>query len=241
MHGFRSFMAAAALSALVFAAPASASFDHNLSITADHTSDGWTSADGSGANVSNNTDGLPRNPAPYTCGKDPNTYCDTALVHLVLTDVGGGNVKVRLDGFKPTSDFDLRVYPADETGAPTGDYIRPDGDRATPSDPPVPMPTVPSVPIPSPGPLPAPVPVTIPGATPSITVPWIDPMTAGETSAGDYETTNVDLSGYVDDTGNIDQYFLIDIIYFTVVNDHYTVKTDLTSTEPFVPPTGDGE
>lgn len=55
------------------------------------------------------------------------------------------------------------------------------------------------------------------------------------TSAGDFETTPVDLGAYLDGTGGpLDQYFLVEVPYFIVAQDSYDghVKLD---TLPFVP------
>ena len=183
------------LGALALAAPAAAA-DRNVTISAATPSNAFTSADGSGVNATNQTDGAPKNPAPYTCSKDPNSYCDSALVHVLLSDVGGGNLKVRLEGFQAYSDYDLRVYDWDGTAA---------SNRRTPTGDPF---------------------------DPALDTPIGDPRA---TSAGDFETTNVDLAGFVDQAGNVDAYFLVEVPYFTVVNDHYTLKIDLTSTLPFEP------
>jgi hypothetical protein len=196
-------LALVALTTLCSAASASAAtFDHQATLTNDAAqpklADSWTGATSTGLNTSFFLDGT----APGqtgTCGKDPNTMCESGLVHVIATDVSGGQLTFRLDGFQPTSDFDLRVYNADAEGTPDGDSISPTGDNAGTS------------------PL---------GAN--------DPRNTG---AGDFETTTIDVSSLVDDTGAVDAYFLVQIPYFTVINDSYTLGAKLTGLTPFVPAT----
>lgn len=87
----------------------------------------WTSAVGNGLNL---TWLVNTGPAKGTCGTDLQNFCDVTLVHLVADHLAeGSQLKFRLDGFGPASDFDLRVYAsdADKTygaktiASPTGD------------------------------------------------------------------------------------------------------------------------
>ncbi|MCW2967252.1 MAG: hypothetical protein JWM71_1024 [Solirubrobacteraceae bacterium] len=129
----RHLLALAALATAACAAPASAAtFDHTATLTPDATTASWTGATANGLNTSFFLDGT----APGqkgTCGKDPNTMCESGLVHVVASGVSGGQLKFRLDGFQPYSDFDLRVYSADEQGAPDGAALTPKGDNQSTS------------------------------------------------------------------------------------------------------------
>jgi hypothetical protein len=56
------------------------------------------------------------------CGADPTTYCDDTLVHFTSPyELGESNLRVHIGDFS-ASDYDLRVYTSDETGA-VGDYL----------------------------------------------------------------------------------------------------------------------
>lgn len=193
----RRLLALAFLAGATCAAPASAAtFDHNATLSPDAATATWTGATSTALNTSFFLDGT----APGqkgTCGKDPNTMCENGLVHVVASGVSGGQAVFRIDGFQPYSDFDLRVYSADDQGAPDGDSISPTGDNE--------------------------------GTSPA---GGNDPRNTG---AGDFETTTVDLSGYVDEAGNLDAYFLIQVPYFTVVNDSYKFSAKLAGLTPFEP------
>ncbi|MCW2992046.1 MAG: hypothetical protein JWM73_2640 [Solirubrobacterales bacterium] len=186
---------AAALAGLALAAPAVAAPDRSVAIDPAAPAVSWDGAAGTGLNTSFFLDGT----APGqtgTCAKDPNTMCETTLVHVTGDDIGAGSVKFRIDGFQPISDFDLRVYTSDETGAPGDDISDPHGDVADSS----PLGTS-------------------------------DPR---HTSAGDYETTTIDLGEYLDGAGGpLDAYFLVEVPYFIVAQDTYAGHATLTST-PFV-------
>ena len=83
------------------------------------------------------------------------------------TNVAGGTVTFRIDGFSQASDFDLRVYESDDTGAPFGKSTSPTGDNE--------------------------------GTSP---LGGNDPRNTG---AGDYETTEMPVDGYVDENGDLDR------------------------------------
>jgi hypothetical protein len=72
----------------------------------------WTSAPASGLNTSfllGETRG--------TCaGTDATNICDTTLVHVTATDVESAVASFRIEGYRPTSDFDIRVYESDAEG-----------------------------------------------------------------------------------------------------------------------------
>ncbi len=118
-----------ALAALAVAAPASASPTVTISPTSDAAT--WTSAPGNGANVSYFAD-LGAGPSQLrgSCGSDPQNNCDLTLVHITDAPLSGGSVKFRIDGFQPVSDFDLRVYGSDASGAEYEDLSDPQGDVA---------------------------------------------------------------------------------------------------------------
>ncbi len=115
---------------LVASSPAAAvEIDHRIpTITTVKQKQSWSGATMTATNPSNYTDTVPRPELADRCTKEQTTYCEHALVRVVLSDVGGGTLKFRLEGFMPTSDFDLRVYDADETGEPVGGYRTPKGD-----------------------------------------------------------------------------------------------------------------
>jgi hypothetical protein len=59
---------------------------------------------------------------PGECGTDPNNYCDDTLVHFTSADaLDESGLTFHIDGFDH-SDFDLRVYTSDASGA-VGDLI----------------------------------------------------------------------------------------------------------------------
>ena len=66
-------------------------------------------------------------PAPV-CGKDPNTMCESTLVHVTGDDIGDGTLTLRLDGFQPYSDFDLKSYESDASGTQGKKLASPVGD-----------------------------------------------------------------------------------------------------------------
>jgi hypothetical protein len=186
----------AALAGLGLAAPAGAATDNSVAVTPAAPTADWTGAVGSGLNTSFFLGGT--GPIPDgACAKDPNTMCESTLVHVTGDGIGAGSVKFRIDGFQPVSDFDLRVYTSDATGAPDDDLTAPHGDVADSS----PLGTD-------------------------------DPR---HSSAGDFETTIVDLGTYLDGEGGpVDQYFLVEVPYFIVAEDSYKGHVTLT-TEPYVP------
>lgn len=61
------------------------------------------------------------------------------------------------------------------------------------------------------------------------------------TGAGDYENKVIDVAQYSDpQTGEIDQYFVVQVPYFLVANDSYTGHVTLDP-KPFVPPVEEDE
>lgn len=122
---------AATLAGLALAGTASAAPDRTITVTsgpAPVTAD-WIGAVGTGLNTSFFLDGnVPGQTG--TCGSvdDPQTACETTLVHVVGDPIGSGTVTFRIDGFQPVSDFDLRAFASDETGAAEGDPADPTGD-----------------------------------------------------------------------------------------------------------------
>jgi hypothetical protein len=107
-------LAAVGIGALAPAALASP----NQSVSPAKLKSDWTSPTATGLNTSFFLDGT----APGqkgTCGAmdNPQTACDKTLVHLTGVVGEGSSLKFRIDGFLPVSDFDIRVYTADEKGA----------------------------------------------------------------------------------------------------------------------------
>src|SRR6478735_3671107 len=112
-------LAVAGLGAFAPAALASPNQEINL----DKAKADWTGPVASALNTSYFLDGT----APGqkgTCGAadDPQTACDKTLVHVTGIVGEGSSIKFRIDGFQQVSDFDLRVYTADATGA-EGEYL----------------------------------------------------------------------------------------------------------------------
>ena len=133
-------------------------------------------------------------------GADPRTVCDRTLVRVVGTVGEGSTVTFRIDGFKPVSDFDIRVYTADETGA-QDTYLG------------------------------------SPTSTDAGDQSGLGSDDPRYTSAGDFENKLVDVTPYADlETGAIDQYFLVVVPYFAVLQDSYVGKATLDA-KPFVAPT----
>jgi hypothetical protein len=128
----RVLMTAGLIAALVPLTGASAQVegDHDLGVIEAGESTTWTGDAQSGINLNYHGGFLveaPREVAgtPDTCSKDPNTYCDTAVVELsnpLEEDDPRTNLtrqaNVRIDAAAPWSDLDLAVY-----------EIRPDGTR----------------------------------------------------------------------------------------------------------------
>jgi hypothetical protein len=113
---------------LALAAPAHAAADHSVSVSPAAPTQTVTGATTSGFNTSWLAYELSaKAPAPV-CGKDPNTMCESTLVHVTGDDIGSGTVTFRLDGFQQYSDFDLKTYESSAAGdqvrnlgSPTGD------------------------------------------------------------------------------------------------------------------------
>lgn len=103
--------------ALAGLAPATALGSANQTVSNEKLKADWTGAPALGLNQSFLLDGIGGQVG--TCGAltDPRTACDKTLVHLTGIVGEGSTLKFRIDGFLPVSDFDLRVYTSDETGA----------------------------------------------------------------------------------------------------------------------------
>lgn len=121
-----------ALAGLAVAAPANAA-DRTVTVTPAAPAVSWAGPLTNGLNLTFLVDGPGATKA--ACGKDLQNYCDTTLVHVLADNVAEGmRIKFRIDGFGQASDFDLKVYASDETGAADGELGSPTGDAAA-SDP----------------------------------------------------------------------------------------------------------
>ena len=112
--------------AVLAALPASASAAaRTVTIDAAGAPQSWTGTNAQGFNVTFFDDHLPNQ-----CGTDPQDYCDDTLVHFTSADaLEDSNLTFRIEGFAH-SDYDLRVYTSDSSGA-VGDYLgSPTGDNA---------------------------------------------------------------------------------------------------------------
>ena len=127
MHISRSLALVAAAAGLALTAPSALAAPATKTI--DATTPGtykadWTGATAVGANNSYFLDGT----APGvkgTCAGDtatPNTACEKTLVHVKGIAGDGSTLTLRIDGFQQYSDFDLRAYESDATGA-EGNYL----------------------------------------------------------------------------------------------------------------------
>lgn len=120
-----------ALAGLAVAAPANAA-DRTVTVTPAATVADWAGPTTNGLNVTFLVDGP--GPTAGACGKDLQSYCDTTLVHVLADNVAeGSQIKFRIDGFSQASDFDLKVFASDETGAADGELGSPTGDSAADS------------------------------------------------------------------------------------------------------------
>src|SRR3954447_23079586 len=92
----------------------------------------WTSAAGTDLNVTWLVDSL--HPTGQ-CGADVYRFCDETLVHFTTPLLADGTqLKFRIENFNPVaSDFDLRVYESDATGAADRYLGGATGDTATTS------------------------------------------------------------------------------------------------------------
>src|SRR5882724_9427309 len=126
---FRLVTLLAAVAGLAIIVPAaSAAVDRTVSVSPATPKADWAGATTTGFNTSFFADGI--GPVTGSCGKDTQDYCEQTLVHVTGDDIGGGTATFRIDGFQPYSDFDLRVYESDETGA-LGTYLgAPQSDNA---------------------------------------------------------------------------------------------------------------
>lgn len=120
------FLALAAVAGLALPAAASAA-PRAITIDPDAPSKTWTGAPAPAANVTFYEGNRTKLSA---CGTTPRDYCDDTLVHF--TGEGpydASDITFRIDGFQH-SDYDLRVYASDATGA-EGEYLGdPTGDGA---------------------------------------------------------------------------------------------------------------
>ena len=108
---------AAAIGLALVPASALAAPDHTVTLSPDAATKTWTGTQTQGFNASFFDTHLPN-----TCNHDVQTYCDDTLVHFnSLEPFDDSNLTFRIDGFAH-SDFDLRVYNSDKTGA-VGDLI----------------------------------------------------------------------------------------------------------------------
>ena len=202
MHATRRSLALlAAVGGLACAPAAHAAADHTVTVSPDALKADWAGATSSALNTSFFLDGT----APGqkgTCAKDPNTMCETTLVHATGDALGGGKLTLRIDGFAQYSDFDLRAYESDASGT-VGKYLgSPTSDNSKTSP-----------------------------------LGGNDPR---NTAAGDYESKAIDIGGYLDETGKLDAYFLVEVPYFIVANDSYKGHATLSDLTPFEPPTDEG-
>ena len=112
---------AATLAGLGLTAPALASAPQSVGNDGDSPvlKADWTGPVANGLNTSFFLDGTVPGQTG-TCGTpdDPQTACDSTLVHVTGVYGDGSQIAFRIDGFQPVSDFDLRVYTADADGKP---------------------------------------------------------------------------------------------------------------------------
>lgn len=126
---------ALAFAALAAAAPSAlASADQSVSPGEATSKASWTSPVGSGVNTSFFLDSFTKG---GKCGavSDPQTACDQTVVHVTGNLGVDSTLTFRIDGFLPTSDFDIRVYEADEDGTPEaylGSPTSTDNDETSP-------------------------------------------------------------------------------------------------------------
>ena len=129
MHTSRLVALGLAVAGLGALAPAAvAATDHSISLTPAKVTDTVTGATATGFNSSwllHETSA--KAPAP-SCGKDPSTMCETTLVHVTAANVSGGVLTLRLDGFQPYSDFDLKSFVSDAAGDQVANLGSPKGD-----------------------------------------------------------------------------------------------------------------
>lgn len=148
----------------------------------------------SGHNISYFFDGLA---TTGSCGKTLEDMCETILVHVTgepQTDeekAVGKYIKFRMDGFTAASDFDLRVYDSNASGAKLSHLGSPRGDSTYDE---------------------------------TTGLGTLDPRNTGP---GDYERK------VVKPTKDDGQYYLVEIPYFAVVNDHYHLTVSWTKEFPF--------
>jgi hypothetical protein len=121
-----------ALAAVALAAPAAqAAPDRTVEVSPTTNVLKWTGASAVGLNLSWFVN---RSQYPGTCSKDPQTYCETTLVHVTAQDVApSGRLIFRIENFKPVSDFDIRVYESDAAGGADNKIGSPVGDVAATS------------------------------------------------------------------------------------------------------------
>lgn len=113
-------LAAGAAAALVLAAPAAAS--PQVTLTADAPKATWKGPTATGFNTSFFLDGLA---TTGTCANtDDASRCDSTIVAIDAKKLGpGSKLAVRMDGFRPVDDFDLRVYDLGTKPTSAGNYL----------------------------------------------------------------------------------------------------------------------
>jgi hypothetical protein len=116
----RSLALLATIGGLACAPAAHAAADHNVTVTPASPTAHLTGATASGLNNGWFLTELPaaggKAPAP-TCGKDPNTMCESTLVHMTGDGgIGSGTITFRIDSFQQYSDFDLKTYESNAAG-----------------------------------------------------------------------------------------------------------------------------
>lgn len=113
----------AALALLAASAPSASAAARTVTLGPGAATATWTGAKASGLNVSWFTDSINKS---GRCGSSLQDYCDETLIHLTAGPAGfspGAQASFRIEGFSPqASDFDLRVYESDASGA-LGTYL----------------------------------------------------------------------------------------------------------------------
>jgi hypothetical protein len=122
MH-MRTLAALAVAAGLIVPSAATAAADRTITIDPAAPTKTWTGTSTQGLNASFFDSHLPN-----ACGKDLQSYCDDTLVHFASDEpFDDSNLTFRIDGFAH-SDYDLRVYESDKSGA-QGNYLgNPTGD-----------------------------------------------------------------------------------------------------------------
>src|SRR3954449_7840951 len=122
----------AAIAASVLFAPAAQAAQRAEELNPTTPAVKWTGAAGTGLNPTWLVNSL--RPTGQ-CGTDVYNFCDETLVHFTTPLLAEGTqLKFRIDNYNPApSDFDLRVYESDATGAADAYLGSPKGDVTTTS------------------------------------------------------------------------------------------------------------